>query len=122
MGADLIVVRRYLDGGVELVEEITWRHVPDPGERWRWVKRRFRSPKLVAVEGGTVDGRGRALPEWCAQTAVPNRWLWIQASRPAADLGSVEPDAVEGGTRFFAQDSPYWDYYGLPLRPGVVLL
>jgi hypothetical protein len=122
MAADLIVARRYLEGGVEVVEEITWRHVPDPGERWRWVRRRFRSPKLVPLESGKVDGRGRALPEWCAPGVVPNRWLWVQASRPAADLEVVAPDAIDGGTRFFLPGSSYWDYYGLPLRAGVRLL
>lgn len=123
MGADLIVVRRFLEGGAEWVEETTWRHVPDPDVRWRYVKRWLRPARLERVENtASPDGRGRALPGWCAPNLEPNRWLWIQASHPAADLASVEPDEVRDGTRFFGRESPYWDYYALPLRAGVVLV
>lgn len=117
-GIDLIVERRYTEGGVAKLEQITWQHIPDPEIRWRFVRRRFRRPKLVEVGNGQVpDGRGRPLPEWCAPDYPPNRWLWIRAAQHAADL-TVVADGVDG---LYPPESPYWDLYSLPLRPGVVL-
>lgn len=117
-GIDLIIERRYTEGRVAKLEQITWQHIPDPEIRWQYVQRRFRKPKLVEVDNNQVpDRRGRPLPEWCAPDYPPNRWLWIRASSPAADLGSVAQ--VDG---VYPDDSPWWSYYDIPLRAGVVLL
>lgn len=125
MAVDLIIERHYHEGDEHKIERVTWRHVPAPVPLWRWKSRRFRSPKLVQ-EGSLnpIDAaKGRPLPaEWAPELA-PNRWIWIQASHPAADLGSIEPDEVlADGSHHHSSDSAWWAIYDLPLRAGCVLV
>lgn len=124
MGIHLVVERRYLEGGREKVEQVTWEHLPDVLPGVRLVPRRFRKPKFVAVKSSErPDPRGRPLPGWCAPDYPPNRWLWVQAAQPAADLSTVIPSAVgSDGSAVHGPGSAYWSYYDLPLRDGVVLL
>lgn len=125
---DLIIERHYHEGvardgsPIHKVERVTWRHVPAPMPMWRWKSRRFRSPKLVqeGVLRPLDESKARPLPD--PPELAPNRWIWVQASHPAADLGSIEPDEVlANGSHFHSADSPWWSYYEIPLRSGVVL-
>lgn len=124
---DLIVERHYHEGGEHRVERVTWRHVPAPTPMWRWQTRRFRRPRLVrdGVSMPLDAAKSRPLPGWCAPELAPNRWIWIKASSPAADLASVVPDGVAedeaGVVHFHSAESDWWALYEIPLRAGVVL-
>ncbi len=117
--------RAYLDQGIEALEAITWRHVPDPEPGWRMEARRWRKPKFTQTTlTAGPDLRGRPLPLWAKPpVGLVNRWVWYIASAPANDLTQVpEPVLDVEGTAHHDPRSPYWSIYTLPLRPGVVLL
>ncbi len=128
MAVDLIVARHYHEGDIHKVERVTWRHLPVPDPMWRWQSRRFRKPKLVEMT--TAEGpdaaKGRPLPGWCAPDYAPNRWIWIRAANPAADLASIAPDGIgedeQGIVHFHSSDSVWWSLYEIPLRVGCVLV
>lgn len=120
---DIVVSRRYLERGVERVERITWRHVPDPPPRWTFQKRRFRRPKPVLVQPSPDLDDSRPLPAWADPGLIPNRWAFMTGADVAADLAWVEPDSVDAdGTKYYGPASLYWSPYEIPLRAGCVLL
>lgn len=115
MAVDLVLSRRYTENGEAHVEHVTWKHCPEGPTRHRLEYRRFRRPRPIDIGPEPPDPRGRALPAHLAPGGMANRWLWIQASSPAADLDSIDPVTRHDF------DSPYWDYYAIPVRAGVEL-
>lgn len=120
---DIVVTRRYLDCGVEKQERVTWRHVPDPGPRWTFQRRKWRKPKMVQVRTVPDLDDSRPLPGWADPGLTPNRWAFLMVADCAADLAWVEPDAVDAdGTKYYGPASLFWSPYEIPLRAGCVLL
>jgi hypothetical protein len=120
------LLRRYLDKGHPKVEAVTWQWVP--GDR---------SSSDRASTVGNVDpgmaAKARPLPAESDPGLVPNRWVWIGANDPAAKL--PRPGVSTPGERSMPDgtsvptvelhhhdDGAYWDYYRLPLRPGVEIV
>lgn len=117
-----VVVRYYLDGGAPKTEAV----------RWQWAP-----PAADPIDGKIVDlglaARARPLPEAVDPGLVPNAWVWVGANDPAVVL--PRPDEVERGQESKADGtvvdtvdnhhhdrSAYWNYYKLPLRPGVEIV
>lgn len=117
----LTVIRHYVEKGQPKAEALGWR----------WVRGAVDDVRGEHVDPGLV-AKSRPLPAAFDPGLTPNRWVWIGGNdiaaklpRPEATRGSratVDGEVVDTVDHFHAEDSPYWDYYKLPLREGVELI